>query len=299
MKIVAIVLTLNEEIHIERCLTRLQSIVTDIIVVDSYSSDNTVNIAKNLGAIVLQNKWINYAHQFQYGLENTPTDADWVMRVDADEYLSDEYIADIKSRLPELSQDVSGVYCGLRRIFQGKMINYGAVNITMLRLWRNGRGRMETRWMDEHIRLDGDAVYFRGYIVDHNLNPLSWWIDKHNGYSAREVVDILTKKYNLNQDKNGALYIKSPFGVKRFIKEHIYNRLPCGLRAFLYFCFRYIFALGFIDGFAGFSFHFLQGFWYRFLVDAKLKEVEMVMKERNVCVVTAIRETLNIDIRNE
>lgn len=297
MKIVAIILTYNEEIHIERCLQRLSGIATDCIVIDSFSNDKTVSIASELGAQVIQRTWKNYADQFKFGMEQVPADADWVMRVDADEYLSEDYIKDIKDKLLMISLDIAGVYCGLRRVFQGKLIRFGAVNIKMLRLWRHGKGTMETRWMDEHIKLNGKAIHFNGYIVDHNLNSLGWWTAKHNGYSAREVVDILNKQYNFDNQGVQKLNIKSPFGMKRWLKENVYNNLPGGLRAFAYFCFRYFFALGFLDGAAGLSFHFLQGFWYRFLVDAKLAEVKRIMAEDKCSVEDAVYKVLDIKIR--
>lgn len=299
MKIVAIILTFNEELHIQRCLERLQGVVSDFFVIDSFSSDNTVKIAESYGAKVLQHKWVNYAEQFKWGMSQVDGDADWIMRVDADEYLSDVYIADIQNKLAALPMDVAGVYCGLRRIFQGKMIRFGAVNISMLRLWRFGKGTMETRWMDEHVKLDGKAVHFNGYIVDHNLNSLGWWTAKHNSYSAREVVDILNKEYQFLTSGVNKLNLKSPFGMKRWLKENVYAKLPGGVRAFAYFCYRYFLGLGFLDGAAGLSFHFLQGFWYRFLVDAKLAEVRRVMRESDLSVSAAIEKVLDINVSNQ
>lgn len=298
MKIVAIILTFNEELHIQRCLERLQGIVSDFLVIDSFSSDNTVKIAESYGAKVLQHKWVNYADQFKWGMSQVDSDADWIMRIDADEYLSADYAHAIQNKLLTLPLEVAGVYCGLRRIFQGKMIRFGAVNISMLRLWRFGKGTMETRWMDEHVKLDGKAIHFSGYIIDHNLNSLGWWTTKHNGYSAREVVDILNKEHQFLTTGVNKLNLKSPFGMKRWLKENVYAKLPGGIRAFAYFCYRYFFALGFLDGAAGLSFHFLQGFWYRFLVDAKLAEVKRVMRESNLSVSVAIKQVLDIDIKN-
>ncbi len=296
LKIVAIILTYNEEKHIERCLNALKDIASECIIIDCYSNDRTVEIATNLGAKVYQRKWVNYSDQFKWGMAQVPADCDWVMRIDADEYVSDEFREDIKNRLQSLGDDIAGVYCGLRRFFQGRMIRFGAVNITMLRLWRNAKGAMETRWMDEHIKLSGKAIYFRGYIIDHNLNPLSWWVEKHNGYSAREVIDILNKEYNFIQPDSAKHNTESPFGIKRWLKENVYYKLPSGIRAFMYFCFRYFFALGFLDGAAGFSFHFLQGFWYRYLVDAKLAEVKRIMAERKLDVKQAIYIVLNVRV---
>lgn len=295
MKIAVVVLTYNEEIHIRRCLERIKSVANDIYVIDSFSDDKTVEIATELGAVVIQRAWKNYADQFQFGMQQVSSDADWIMRIDADEYISDDFLHDIQNKLMALPRDVVGVYCGLRRIFINKMIRFGLVNIRMLRLWRNGCGSMETRWMDEHIKLNGRAVNFNGYIIDHNLNSIGWWITKHNSYASREVVDILMRKYCVDEHRSN-LRITSPFGLKRFIKERIYNNMPCGLRSFLYFVWRYVIGLGFLDGFSGFAFHFLQGFWYRFLVDVKLVEVEQFMKKSNVNVKMAVKKVLGLDI---
>ena len=86
-------------------------------------------------------------------------------------------------------------------------------------------------------------------------------------------------------------------GVKRWIKEKVYARLPGGMRALGYFVYRYIVRLGFLDGKEGTAFHVLQGFWYRYLVDMKLHEVKSHMRRDGVDVVTAIRDVLGIDVR--
>lgn len=85
-------------------------------------------------------------------------------------------------------------------------------------------------------------------------------------------------------------------GAKRWLKEAVYARLPSGLRAFAYFFYRYILRLGFLDGQAGTAFHFLQGFWYRYLVDAKVAEVKRRMAETGEGPVAAIRGVLGIDV---
>ncbi|RTL01175.1 MAG: glycosyltransferase family 2 protein [Proteobacteria bacterium] len=298
MKILAIILTYNEEIHLERCLSRLKNIVTDIWVVDSFSTDRTEEIAYKYDARFMQNKFVNHAAQFKWALAQVPPDIDWIMRVDADEYLSHQYVDDISRCLHKLSPEIKGVYCRKYRVFQGKLIRFGAVNGVTLGIWKRGCAEMETRWMDEHLKLlSGESVVFRGGLIDHNLQPLSWWTAKHNGYSSREVIEILNQQYKFDISRdNQKISIKSQASIKRFIKEQIYNKLPCGVRPFMYFCFRYFFALGFLDGFAGFSFHFLQGFWYRFLVDVKLKEVERIMNENSLDVVVAIKKVLDVDV---
>jgi hypothetical protein len=185
-----------------------------------------------------------------------------------------------------------------RRIhFLRRPIRWGGVfPVSVLRLFRFGQGHCEDRWMDEHIVVDGETVQFPGEIVDDNLNPLTWWTAKHNAYASREVVEILDVEFGfLNRDRHDAP--EGQAGVKRWIKEKVYAQMPGGLRAFGYFFYRYVLRLGFLDGTAGAGFHVLQGFWYRYLVDMKLYEVKMAMKDENLDVVTAIHKVLDIDVR--
>ena len=273
----AIILTLNEERHIERCIDSLRPFAREIFVVDSGSTDRTVQIAQACGAQVARNPWLNYAAQFNWALEHLPLRTAWVMRMDADEYATPELAGEIDARLHTLPAETAGVYVARRVHFMGRWIRHGGYYPTyLLRLWRRGRGRCEERWMDEHIQLlDGSAEYFRGDIVDDNRNDLTWWISKHNAYATREAVDLLNVRY-------GFAHASAPRGAhqdtrKRWVKERIYARLPAGLRAWCYFLYRYILRGGFLDGYQGAVFHVLQGFWYRFLVDAKIYEVERKM----------------------
>ncbi|WP_245686549.1 hypothetical protein [Paracoccus tibetensis] len=152
--------------------------------------------------------------------------------------------------------------------------------------------------MDEHIRVDGRTAEFAGEIIDDNTNSLTWWTEKHNNYASREVVDLLNLEYGFMPHETVAdLREWQQAGVKRWLKENIYARLPRGSRAVLYFFYRYILRLGFLDGQEGTAFHVLQGFWYRFLVDAKLQEVKSYMRRNDVDVVKAMRDVLGIDVQ--
>jgi len=298
MKLIAIILTLNEEKHLSRCLASLEGVVDAVLVVDCFSIDDTLRIAEARGALVVQNEWVNYAVQFNWALTQLDSDTDWVLRIDADEYLTSDLAAEIRNRLRGVGSDVDGVFCGRRMTFQGHLIRFGGVfPIRVLRLLRYGRGRCENRWMDEHIKVAGPTTDFRGELIDDNINTLSWWTAKHNSYSSREAVDILNLKYSfMPRDSVASLRTGSQAGVKRWIKEAVYARLPGGFRAAAYFFYRYVIRLGFLDGQAGTAFHFFQGFWYRYLVDAKVAEVERYMKENDVNITTAIAEVLDLRV---
>lgn len=248
---------------------------------------------------MLQNPWINYASQFNWALDQLPEGTEWVLRLDADEIVTEALAAEIRVKLPSMSLETQGVYVSRRMHFLGRRINWGGLfPVRVLRLFRHGHGHCENRWMDEHILVDGDIADFSGEIVDDNLNSLTWWTEKHNSYASREVVDMLNQEYGfMPQETVANLRGGQQAGVKRWIKEHVYARLPGGLRAFVYFFYRYVIRLGFLDGKEGTAFHVLQGFWYRYLVDMKLHEVKTHMKQQNVDVITAIRNVLGIEVQ--
>ncbi|MGA0558497.1 glycosyltransferase family 2 protein [Larkinella sp. VNQ87] len=270
-----IILTHNEEKHIGRCIGSLLPFTDQIFIVDSFSTDQTVEIARAMGAVVVQNPWVNYATQFNYGIQHTPFKTAWLMRMDADEYVLPELAAEINNRLAGLPTDVSGIYVKRRVMFMNRWMRHGDYYpIWLLRLWRSGQGVCEETWMDEHIKLStGRSIQFEHDLVDHNLNNLTWWTQKHNLYAIREVIDILNIRYNFDQSIRVEPKL---FGTqeqrKRYLKLR-YASLPLFTRPFLYFFYRYFLRLGLIDGRPGLMWHFLQGLWYRFLVDAKLYEV--------------------------
>ncbi len=272
-----IILTYNEEIHIERCIRSCQPIAKRILIIDSFSTDRTVELAHNLGAEVVQRAWKNHADQFQWGLENCQVDTPWLMRMDADEYLEPALQNEIPKLLANLTNEIGGVYIKRKVLFMGKWIRYGGFYPQiLLRIWRTGLGHVEQRWMDEHIVLTpgSKTVTAKHDIVDDNQKGITFWIAKHNQYASREAVDVLNQKYDLFPRDDSLKLIDDPQAKrKRLLKENVYNKMPLGLRAFLYFLYRYIFQFGFLDGSKGFVWHVLQGFWYRLLVDLKIMDV--------------------------
>lgn len=275
-----IILTYNEELHIERCLKNLQPIAQQIFIVDSFSTDKTVQIAESLGAKVFQRPWKNYADQFQWGLDNCPIQTSWVMRMDADEYFEQPLLEEIVGKFPQLPNDINGIYLKRKHHFLGRWIKHGdRYPLVLLRIWKTGQAHIENRWMDEHIVLDsGNSVTFDGDFVDDNLNTVEWFIEKHNRYASREMVDIINHKYHLfARDESIDDAQTGQAKIKRFVKESLYNKLPLFVRPLLYFCYRYFLRLGFLDGNEGFAYHFMQGLWYRCLVDLKCLEAERVL----------------------
>lgn len=273
-----VILAHNEERHIARALTSISSIADRVIVVDSGSSDRTAEIAQEHGAVVLVNKFINYAKQFQWALDNAPITSNWVMRLDADEIIEPDLVEEISNKLPDLPANVAGVNLKRKHIFMNRWVRHGGrYPLVLLRIWRHGQGRIEDRWMDEHMVVrGGHTVTFDGGFADHNINDLTFFTDKHNKYATREAIDVLNQRLGLFPRDEALSTESASFqaSFKRWAKERVYNRIPFTLSATLYFLWRYIFQLGFLDGRSGLVYHFLQGYWYRFLVGAKLMELE-------------------------
>lgn len=273
-----IILTFNEEKHIKRCIQSANNIANRIIVIDSGSTDVTCTLAKELGAEVYYNKWVNHSVQLNWAIDNIKIDTKWIFRLDADEIIMPDLENDLKSFLYKQDDTIAGITLNRRIYFMGKWIRYGGIYpVKQLRIWKSGRGRCEDRWMDEHIVVDGLVRHLNCDFSDINLNNITWWTKKHNQYATLECVETLVPTYNSSSKEENEI-LSQQAKLKRYIKNNFYLNLPLGIRPVFYFIYRYFFLLGFIDGLPGLYFHFLQGLWYRFLVDVKIHEAIRLAK---------------------
>jgi glycosyltransferase involved in cell wall biosynthesis len=281
LDLTVVVLTLNEERHIARCLESVRGLAQRVIVVDSGSTDETRKIAEDLGADIYINRFVNHSIQMNWGLDNTQIQTTWVMRLDADEVVTPSLSKLLKQQLLLMPASIVGLTINRQIHFMGKWIRHGGIYpIRMLRIWRNGQGRCENRWMDEHIVVDGGISHLNADIADINLNCVTWWVDKHNRYSVREAIDLLGSEGIRPATGAEGTAMSRQARIKRWVKYSVYAHLPLGLRSWAYFFYRYVLRVGFLDGWRGFVFHFLQGFWYRFLVDVKVYELRAMMMAR-------------------
>lgn len=299
LDISVIILTYNEEIHIRRCLENVKKFAKEVFIIDSYSTDKTLEIAKEYGAVILQNKWENnYAKQLNWGLQHAHITTKWILRLDADEYLMPELIEELNHKLPTLSYDVTGVIFNRRHIFMGKWMKRGIYPVKLLRLFQTGKGVCEQRLMDEHIQLlEGRAVEFEHDFCDHNLNDLSWFCHKHVNYAIREAVDLLDIELDLTgaaeTDENKQI---SAQALSKRMKKHKYAKQPLFWRSFAYFCYRYFLKGACLDGKIGFIWTFLQGWWYRTLVDAKVFEIKQTCGTDKERIKRYLKEHYNISL---
>lgn len=275
-----IILAKDEEKNIERSVSSVRSIAKRIIVVDSGSTDHTIELAEKNGAEVIRHSpFINYATQFNWALDNTDINTKWVFRLDADEQVTPELAHEIEENLVKHdNDDVNGFEVCWRVIFMGRWIKHGGTYpLIFPRIFRRGFGRVEMRKMDEHTLIDGKILCLRNDLIHYDFKGLKEWIDKHNNYSARECQDYY-ERLNENEGQLKGNIIGNQRQRKRFLKNGVYYNLPKFFRAHLYFIYRYYLRLGFLDGTEGKIFCFLQAYWYRFLVDAKIYEEELKNK---------------------
>lgn len=276
LDLTVIILTYNEEIHIRRCLENVCPIARKVFVVDSPSTDRTVDICReydNVEVVVHQYPG-NQAEQFNWALDNLKVDTEWILRLDADEYLTESLIQELKEKLPNIPESVSALTLSLSRAYAGRILKHGIVNnIWISRIFRKGKARYEKRLMDEHLSVIGETMKMEHKFVDDNRMTVGQFTVKHEGYASREAALLIDAEYQLSE----AADLPQDHGCeveKKRAQKAKYARMPLFWRSFGYFIYRYIFKLGFLDGKEGFMWDFLQGWWYRTLVDAKVWEIK-------------------------
>lgn len=266
-----IILTKNEELNIFDCLKSIEGFARRVVIVDSFSSDNTVAIAKNMNVDVYQHPFETYARQFNWALDNTGITTKWVFRLDADERLTPDLCAELCTLAHKhQDDDVNGITFEADLFFMGKQIRHGGSQKRKLMMFKNGLARVEDRRMDEHTELlSGRSVNASGRFLHYDFKNLTHWVNKMNWYATREMQDYY-------EFKNGKSFELNASDIKilktRQKKFGFYYKLPMFLRAFMLFIYIYIFRLGFLDGKEGFVFHFMYHCWYRAMVDAKILE---------------------------
>jgi len=272
-----VILTYNEEVNIAHTLENAQEWAGEIVIVDSFSTDGTLDICRKYTDKIYQHPFENQAKQFNWALDNVSLQYEWVLRLDSDETLTPELAEEITRVLPTLSRAVTGIYMKRRVYFMGRWMKHGDYYpMWFLRLFRIGKGRYE-EITEEHIVLsEGTAIRVQHDFIDYNRKGLSFWTDKHAHWAIGEMLDVLSMmgEGTLPAGTVRATLFGSQEQRRRWLKTRLYARLPLFLRAFAIFFYRYVLRFGFLDGVEGLIFHFLQGCWYRFYVDAKIYEAK-------------------------
>lgn len=277
--VTVVILTLNEEVNITQSVSNVVGWANDVLVLDSGSTDRTVEIAEELGAKTFYRKFDTYAKQRNYAIQELPIETEWMLFLDADEYLTDELKEEISLTLKETNKD--GFYLKRRFYFMGKWIKHGGYYPTkLLRLFKKDKGRVE-RDINEQFIVDGEVGELQHDFIDENRKGIYDWIEKHNRYSSFEAKELLNyekRVQNNETDEYANLFGASP-QRRRWIREYIWNPLlPPLSRPFIYFFYRYFLRLGFLDGKAGFIYFLMQSFMM--VLPTNVKYYELKEKEK-------------------
>jgi glycosyltransferase involved in cell wall biosynthesis len=273
-RVSALVLTFNEEANIAACLESLQW-ASEVFVVDSFSTDSTVEIAESTGARVYQHAFENCAAQWNWALENLPFSSEWVLVVDADERIPKPLAREIIRIVSNPDQECSGFYLKRRLWFIGRWLRHGGLYPTwIMRLFKRSAGRFGRYGVSEHFILKGRAGYLQSPFEHCNDKPLSDWIQKHDRYAELEAREYVRGELATSRASSiAARFWGNQAERKQWIKLRLWNRLPLLVRPFLFFFRNYILKGGFLDGGEGFIYHVLWSFWARFLIDVKILEM--------------------------
>lgn len=276
-----IILSFNEEKNIAQALDSVVGWANEIIVVDSFSTDRTVEIAASYGCQIYQNRFESFSKQRNFAIEMIPIKSEWIFFLDADEWIPRELKLEIDDRLTQNPTE-NGFFIKWRFIWMGKWIRRGYYPTWILRLFRKGAGRCEERKVNEHFIVDGAVDYLLNDMIHEDQKGVGEWISKHNRYATFEALDLLEAEKHQDTEYTRA----KPFGTqaerKRWIRYSIWNRIPLFSRPFVYFIYRYVIRGGILDGRAAFIYHFLQAFWYPMLIDIKYLELKESQNKQNL-----------------
>lgn len=278
LPITAVIPTYNEERNLEACLQSLCGWVAQVFIVDSGSTDATVAIAERYGASIVRHRFETHARQWAWALENLPCRHDWVLGLDADQRVTPE----LKKEIVQLFTldagrlgSVDGFYVKRRQMFRGRWIRHGGYYPKyLLKLVRRQRVCIDgADLLDHHFYVSGRTAKLRHDVIEENKkeDDIAFWIEKHLRYAELLAREELTREVNgatrplvpslLGNPDQRALWLKG-----------VWSTLPRYLRPFLYFVYRYVLRLGFLDGKEGLIFHFLHACWFRLLVDIQVDE---------------------------
>ncbi|MEM7111601.1 MAG: glycosyltransferase family 2 protein [Chloroflexota bacterium] len=276
----AIVLTLNEQHNISACLSTLCTWVDEVFVVDSGSTDRTLEIAQEYTCNIVHHEFENYSRQRNWSQNNLPIKHDWVFHVDADERVTPELIDALTEFFTferHVHPDVTALLVRRRIRFLGRDIVHGGIYPTYhCRVFQRKFGQCEDRDYDQHFIVStGDMKQIEADLVEVTATSLFSWTSRHNRWAKMEALYLQSVPQENNRLLIGANLSGSPIERRRWLRSSAYERMPLFSRAVIYFFLRYIVRGGFLDGIPGLIYHVLHGFWFRFYIDACLYEAKI------------------------
>jgi len=271
--IAVVILTYNEEVNIAQALQSVAGWANEVYILDSFSKDNTVKIAKNYSCSVYQNKFEDYAKQRNYALNCLPITSEWVFFLDADEWMPDDLKHEISTMIKKEPEE-DGFYVKWKLIWMGQWIKHGYYPTWILRLFRYGKVYCEERAVNEHLIIEGKKGYLENDFMHEDKKGVNEWIEKHINRATLEAIELIKKDDRLEQDEVKASFFGNQTERKRWVRHYVWERMPPLIRPLCYFFYRYFIKGGFIDGRYAFTYHFLQALWLPMLIDIKYLEMK-------------------------
>lgn len=268
--VTAIILTKNEEQNIFRCLDSIKGFVKRAVVVDSGSTDKTIEIADSFDFVdVYSHPFENYARQFNWGIDNCGIATEWTLRLDADESFTPELCNELEEIIAQhKGDDVNGIVLEAWLFFMGKKLTHGGSRKKKLMLFKTGIGRIEDRKMDEHTILSrGIAVTAKEKFLHYDSKDITAYVNKLNWYATREMQDYFEDRFRQTGFDGSDSEISD---VRR--RKIKYYKAPMFLRCWLYFLYCFFIRGNCLNGREGMIYSFLYHFYYRWLVDVKIFE---------------------------
>jgi glycosyltransferase involved in cell wall biosynthesis len=268
MPVSVIVLTCNEEKNIEDCLKSVADYAEELFIVDSFSTDNTIELSRQYTDRIYQHRFENYSAQRNWAQDNLPIKNEWIFHLDADERATPELLANLSRIFSRSKIDADAFLVSRRTIFRNRWIRFGGhYPVYHLRIYRKNSGRCEDRLYDQHFTSRGRILQVKGDIINIITPDLTQWQATHKKWAYLEAKEYLLSKDSKGKNTNA---LAAPIQKRKISRYKFYYKMPLFIRPFIYFFYRYIIKLGFLDGRQGLVFHFMHGFWYRFIVDMEI-----------------------------
>ena len=266
-KIIIVILTYNSQHIIKNTILSAKKISKNIIIVDSFSKDNTLKIVKSLNCKIIKRKFISYSNQRNFIIKKLNKSYEWQLHIDSDEIITNKLAESIKQTI-NLNNKNYAYLIKRKVIFMKKQINFGGAENWHLRLFPSGKAIVEKKIYDQHFISKIEKKYLSGYLKDHVTINLSTYILSHNRWSSLEAKQKLKNKY---YSVKPSLFGNS-IERKRFFKI-LYNYFPFPvIKPILLFLYKYFLLLGFLDGKIGFYYCLLNSLWFRTIIEAKKYE---------------------------
>lgn len=266
-----LVTTYHQEVNVARCLDSVVGWASDVRVLDSFSTDRTLEIVRRYGVSVDQRSFDDFATNKNWALDHLPWTHEWILILDADEIIPKVLKEEVEGVLREGGRGRDGFYLNRRVYFLGKWLRHcGWYPSWNLRIFRRALGRYENRKVHEHLLLKGTPGYLKNDLIHDDQRGLSEWIARHNRFSSLEAEERLACLAGAKRTGFEAAFRGNPLERKRFLKERIFLYLPA--KPLVWFFYLYVFRFGFLDGRAGWTFCILHAI-QEYQTDLKLGEL--------------------------